>query len=131
MGKDIDKLILVDGIKYSEEHLWAKKTGDMIQIGVTDYAQDQIGRINSIKLPKVGRHVNKGDKFADITTLHDISKLYMPLSGKVVAANETLKMNPLIINKDPYEKGWLVVIKPNKQKEFDGLLDKNAYIEML
>jgi len=131
MAKEISELTLQDDVRYAEDHEWAKKEGDTIKIGISDYAQDQLGDIVFVELPEVDSDLKKGDEFGTVESTKAVSELYMPLSGKVVAVNEALPDDPEQVNKDPYGGGWMIEIEPSDPAEFDAMMDKDAYLEML
>lgn len=131
MAKEINDLILKDGYKYAEDHEWAQKTGETIKIGITDYAQDQLGDIVFVELPEVDAEFGKGDEFGTLESTKAVSELYMPMGGRVVAINETLSDDPERVNKSPYDDGWMIEIAPTDPAEFDALMDKDAYLDML
>ncbi len=129
--KDISEIILKDGIRYAEDHEWAGKTGNTVKIGITDYAQDQLGEIVFVELPEVDSEFAKGDEFGTVESTKSVSSLYMPVGGKVVAINEKLADAPELVNQDSYGDGWLIEIEPGDLSELDALMDKDAYLEML
>ena len=103
MSKEISELILIDGIKYTDNHEWTKKEGSNVKIGITDYAQDQLGGIVFVELPEVDSEFEKGDEFGTLESTKAVSELYMPVSGKIVAINEALEDDPELVNKETYE----------------------------
>jgi len=129
--KEISELILPEDIRYTEDHEWARQEGDTVRVGISDYAQDQLGDIVFVELPAVGDSFNKGDEFGTVESVKTVSELYMPLSGEVVAINEELADHPEYVNTDPYGKGWMIEIKPSALDEWDSLLDKDAYLKGL
>ncbi|MFP4350026.1 MAG: glycine cleavage system protein GcvH [Thermodesulfobacteriota bacterium] len=131
MAKEISELTLQDDVRYTEDHEWAKKEGGTVKIGISDYAQDQLGDIVFVELPEVDGELEKGDEFGTVESTKAVSELYMPLGGKVVAVNEALADDPEQVNKDPYGGGWMVEIEPSDPAEFDAMMDKDAYLEML
>ncbi len=123
---------LPDNLSYTKEHEWAKIEGDVATIGITDYAQEQLGDIVYLELPEVNDEVAAGDTFGTVEAVKAVSDLYAPLTGTVVAVNEDLEDNPEVVNEDPYEKGWLLKIKISDMQEIDNLLnasDYNSFIE--
>ncbi len=131
MAKEISELTLQDDVRYTEDHEWARKEGGAVKIGISDYAQDQLGDIVFVELPEVDSELEKGDEFGTVESTKAVSELYMPLGGKVVAVNEALADDPEQVNKDPYSGGWMVEIEPSDPAEFDAMMDKDAYLEML
>ena len=131
MAKEISDIILVDGLKYAEEHEWVKKEGDTVKIGVTDYAQDQLGEIVFVELPEVDSEFGKGDEFGTLESTKAVSELYMPIGGKIVAINEALEDESELVTKDTYGDGWMIEVAPSDPAELDALMDKDAYLELL
>lgn len=131
MSKEISELILIDGIKYAKDHEWAKKQGDKIVIGISDYAQDQLGEVVFVEVPEIDSEFEKGDEFGTVESTKAVSEIYMPVGGRVVAINEALEDDPELVNKSPYEDGWIIKIEPKDIGELDKLMDKAAYLKML
>jgi glycine cleavage system H protein len=131
MSANNDEVKLIDGVKYSEEHEWAKQEGGTIKIGITDYAQGKLGDIVFVELPEVGSEFDKGNEFGTLESTKAVSELYMPISGKIVAINEALEDEPELVNQDPYGGGWMIEVAPANTEEFDTLMDKGAYLAML
>ncbi|WP_028579513.1 glycine cleavage system protein GcvH [Desulfogranum japonicum] len=128
--KEIDELQLPEDLGYTDEHEWAKVTGDTIRIGVTDYAQDQLGDIVFVELPAVGDSFEKGDECGTLESVKAVSELYLPMSGEVVAVNTDLEDSPELLNQDPYTN-WILEIKPANSDEYQELLSASAYLELL
>jgi len=128
--KEIDELLLPEDLGYTDDHEWAQKTGETFRVGVSDYAQDQLGDIVFVELPEVGDSFAKGDECGTLESVKAVSELYTPMSGEVVAVNEALTDNPELINEDPYG-AWILEIKPSAPAEFDTLHKAAAYLEML
>ena len=131
MTKEISEIILVDGLKYTEDHDWAKKEGGRIRIGITDYAQDQLGDIVFVEMPEAGSEFSKGDEFGTLESTKAVVELYMPVSGKVAEINYALEDEPELVNSDPYEDGWILKVEPGDPSELDTLMEKDAYFELL
>lgn len=128
--KELEELDLPDDLGYTEDHEWAKVTGETVRIGVTDYAQDQLGDIVFVEMPSVGDSFEQGDEFGTLESVKAVSELYIPMSGEVVAINEDLEEGPELINEDPYNN-WIIEIKPEDSDEFEQLLNANSYMEKL
>ncbi|MGD9948398.1 MAG: glycine cleavage system protein GcvH [Desulfobulbus sp.] len=128
--KELDELQLPSDFGYTDDHEWARITGESVRIGVSDYAQDQLGDIVFVELPAVGDSFAKGDEFGTLESVKAVSELYMPMSGEVVAINSALTDSPELINQDPYE-AWIIEIKPSDPSEFEALHKAAAYLEML
>jgi len=129
--KELNELILPEDVRYTDEHEWARQEGDRVRVGITDYAQDQLGDIVYVELPEIGSTFNKGDEFGTVESVKTVSEIYMPVSGEVIAINEELTDHPEYVNTDPYSKGWMIDVKPSDIGEMDTLLDKNAYLKLL
>ncbi len=115
-------------LKYSKTDEWVRVEGDQATIGITDYAQDQLGDIVYIELPwDSGTSVSHETKFGDIESVKATSELISPISGEVVKVNEDLKDRPELINDNPYEEGWMLVVKVTKPAELDGLMSADEY----
>lgn len=128
--KELNELHLPDDIRYTDEHEWARITGDTARIGVSDYAQDQLGDIVFVELPAVGDTLAKGEVFGTLESVKAVSELYLPLSGEVVAVNTALTDAPELINQDPYA-AWIVEVRPTDAGEYDQLLTAAAYLDLL
>ena len=129
--KAINELNLPEDVKYTDDHEWAKASGDVIRIGISDYAQDQLGDIVFVELPDVGSTFDKGEEFGTVESVKAVSELYMPISGEITAINETLADEPELVNSDPYNGGWMIDIKAGDSAELDALKSKADYLEML
>ena len=128
--KELNELHLPDDIRYTDEHEWARISGDTARIGVSDYAQDQLGDIVFVELPAVGDTIAKGEVFGTLESVKAVSELYLPLSGEVVAVNTALADAPELINQDPYA-AWIIEVRPTDAGEYDQLLTAAAYLDLL
>ena len=117
-------------VKYAKTHEWLKKEGDFVLIGLTDYAQDQLGDIVFVELPEIGATFAKGDQFGTLESVKAVSEIYLPISGEIVAVNDALSDSPELINQDPYSN-WIVEIKPSNVAELEQLLSVDAYRQLL
>ncbi|MGD8337625.1 MAG: glycine cleavage system protein GcvH [Desulfobacterales bacterium] len=131
MSKEISELVLPDDVRYTHDHEWAKQEDGNVKVGITDYAQDQLGDIVFVELPEIGQSFDKGEEFGTLESVKAVSELYMPISGEIVAINEALADEPELVNKEPYQEGWMVAIRPGDASEFESLKNKGAYLEML
>jgi glycine cleavage system H protein len=113
-------------LKYTKDHEWARP-GKSVVVGITDYAQESLGDVVYVELPKVGANVTQGHSFGVIESTKAVSELYAPLSGKVAKVNDELTNAPQTVNQDPYGQGWLIEIEPSDPKQLDGLMDSAAY----
>jgi glycine cleavage system H protein len=129
--KEINELNLPDDVRYTDDHEWTKAEGESVKIGITDYAQDQLGEIIFVEVPEVGDTLDKGANFGSLESVKAVSDMVMPVSGEVLAVNTALEDAPELLNQDPYSGGWILEIKPGDPSELDQLMDKNAYLEML
>ncbi len=116
-------------LKYSEDHEWIRKEGDVLVVGITDYAQGELGDVVYLDFPAVGDTFNQKDPFGSIEAVKAAADLYMPLTGKIVEVNDALPDTPETINKDPYGEGWMIKIKIESTEEYDSLMDATAYQE--
>ncbi len=129
--KAISELNLPENVRYTDDHEWAKKNGDVVRMGISDYAQDQLGDIVFVELPEVGSSFDKGEEFGTVESVKAVSELYMPIGGEVTAINEALADAPELVNSDPYDGGWMMEIKASDPAELDALKSKADYLEML
>ena len=114
-------------VKYTKEHEWIRQEGDVAYVGITDYAQEQLGDIVFVDIQKVGETLAADEVFGTIEVVKTISDLFLPVAGEVLEQNEALEEQPELVNKDPYGEGWLIKIKPAADADFDSLLDAEAY----
>ncbi|WP_042222636.1 glycine cleavage system protein GcvH [Oceanobacillus manasiensis] len=112
---------------YSKEHEWVKKEDDKLRIGITDFAQDELGDIVFVELPEVGDELELNEPFGSVESVKTVSELYAPVSGKVVEVNADLEDSPEFVNESPYEKAWMVVVEPSDEAQLDELLNAEAY----
>ncbi len=120
-----------EGLRYTKDHEWAKKDGDLVVVGITHYAQDQLGDVVFVELPPVGRTLEAGQSFGVIEAVKTVSDLYAPLAGEIVEVNPALGEQPALVNQAPYEGGWMVKIRPSNAADLDHLLDASAYQALL
>ncbi len=114
-------------LKYTEEHEWVRLDGDAGVIGISDYAQEQLGDIVFVELPEVGKVVTQGDEAAVIESVKAASELYAPVAGEVIEVNAALSDDPSLVNSDATGEGWFVKIKLSDRSQLDGLMDEAAY----
>lgn len=129
--KEISALNLPEDCRYTKDHEWSKAEGETVKIGISDYAQDQLGDIVFVELPEVGDSFDEGEEFGTLESVKAVSELYMSIGGEITAINEALEDAPELVNSDPYGEGWMIEVKPSNAAELDGLMDKNAYLELL
>jgi glycine cleavage system H protein len=118
-------------LKYTKEHEWARIEGNRVVVGVTSHAQEALGDVVYVELPKVGTTLTAGKGFGVIESTKAVSDLFAPITGKVVKVNDALKDSPQTINSDPYGAGWIVEVEPSDPKELAGLMDASAYGNLL
>ena len=116
-----------ENIKYTSEHEWIRIEGEEAYVGITDYAQDQLGDIVFVDIPTEGETLAKGEVFGTIEVVKTVSDLFLPIGGEVLEINPELEEHPELVNQDPYGKGWLIRIKPTNLDEMNELLDAAAY----
>jgi glycine cleavage system H protein len=114
-------------LKYTQEHEWAKREGERIRVGITAFAQDQLGDVVFVELPKVGAKVAQRQSFGVVESVKAVSDLFAPVSGEVVEVNAALAKSPETVNQDPYGQGWMIVVKPSNAAEWDQLLTAAQY----
>lgn len=118
-------------LKYSKEHEWISVDGENVTIGITDYAQGELGDVVYVELPGIGDHFDNNDTFGTIEAVKAVSDLFCPVGGEVIEINEDLEDAPETVNKDPYNKGWMIKLKIDNVSELNDLLDAKAYKELI
>jgi glycine cleavage system H protein len=129
--KELSELKFPDDVRYAESHEWAKSEGDTVKVGISDYAQDQLGDIVFVELPENGDSLEKGEEFGTVESVKAVSELYMPVGGEIVAVNSGLEDAPERVNNTPYTDGWMIEVKPDNPSELDHLMTGDAYLEKL
>jgi glycine cleavage system H protein len=119
-----------EDLKYTAEHEWLRVDGDTAVVGVTDYAQDQLGDIVYIGLPAVGDTIEPGSSIGELESTKSVSDLFAPVAGVITERNDALEQNPEIVNSDPYGEGWLIKVRMSDPSLTDGLLDAAGYAEL-
>jgi glycine cleavage system H protein len=121
-----------DGLLYTEEHEWILQMEDdsVVRIGITDYAQDQLGDVVYVELPEVGKVVNKDDVLVEVESTKSVGEVYAPFAGKITGLNEAISESPELVNQSPYEDGWLVMMSVEGEIPTDDLLDATQYREL-
>ncbi|OMP67832.1 glycine cleavage system protein GcvH [Domibacillus epiphyticus] len=117
-------------LRFSEEHEWVKQEDGKVRIGITDFAQSELGDIVFVELPSVGDEVTANEPFGSVESVKTVSELYAPISGKVVEINEDLDDSPEFVNESPYEKAWMIVVEPSDASQIDDLMTAEQYEEM-
>jgi glycine cleavage system H protein len=118
-------------LRYSEEHEWVKTEGNKVRIGITEFAQSELGDIVFVELPEVGDELTANEPFGSVESVKTVSELYAPVSGKVVEVNEELNDSPEFVNDSPYEKAWMVIVELADASEVDKLMSAEQYEEMI
>lgn len=113
--------------RYTKEHEWVRDDGDVVRVGITDFAQDQLGDVVYVDLPAAGSEVDKDQPFGEVESTKSVSDLYAPISGVIRERNEDLEDRPELVNEQPYGQGWMVTIEPRDRSELDSLMDADAY----
>ncbi|AFM24174.1 glycine cleavage system H protein [Desulfomonile tiedjei DSM 6799] len=129
--KALEEVNLPDNLRYAETHEWVRLDGDIAFVGVSDYAQDSMGDITFVEFPQVGDTLQKGEQFGSLESTKAVSELFMPVSGEILAINESLAESPGLVNSDPYGEGWIVQVKPSHIEDMESLAGADAYREML
>ena len=122
-------MLVPEDLFYTKDHEWARIEGDIAVVGITDFAQGELGDIVFLDVPTVGEMLAAGDKFGDIEAVKTVAEAYMPVSGEVVEFNEALESAPELVNASPYDEGWIIRIKFSDPSEFDTLLKAEEYKE--
>ncbi|NLP52342.1 glycine cleavage system protein GcvH [Bacillus sp. RO1] len=117
-------------LRYSEEHEWVKVEGEKVRVGITHFAQSELGDIVFVELPEVGDEISADEPFGSVESVKTVSELYAPISGKVVEVNEDLNDSPEFVNESPYEKAWMIVVEPADAGEVEKLMTAEQYEEM-
>lgn len=118
-------------VKYTSEHEWIRVEGEEAYVGITDYAQDQLGDIVFVDVTAEGETLEQDEVFGTIEVVKTVSDLFLPVGGEVLEINPALEENPELVNKDPYGEGWLIRIRPTDLSQLDGLMDAEAYKQII
>ncbi len=122
---------LPSDLRYTKEHEWARVEGDLVRIGITAYAVEQLGDVTLVDLPEVGSDLQAGERFGEVESVKAVSELFAPVSGEVVERNEALDDSPELLNESPYDEGWMLLIRPSDDAELGRLMDPAHYEEYL
>lgn len=120
-------MALPENLKYTKDHEWIRIDGTTGVIGITDYAQGELGDIVFVEVPPVGRKVEAGQVFGTVEAVKAVSDLYSPISGEIIEVNKEIQDSPELVNKEPYERGWMIKVKIENEAELASLLDVDAY----
>ncbi|MDR1856016.1 MAG: glycine cleavage system protein GcvH [Desulfovibrio sp.] len=129
--KDVSELILPDGCGFHEEHTWARVDGEDVLVGISDYAQDQLGEVVFVELPETERVFAAGESFGTVESIKAVNELHMPVTGQVAAINGDLEDTPSLVNANCYERGWMLRVRPENPADVDALMQADAYREFL
>ncbi|MCK4837035.1 MAG: glycine cleavage system protein GcvH [Candidatus Aminicenantes bacterium] len=121
----------LEGFKFTKDHEWVKSEADITTIGITDYAQKELGDIVYVELPSPGDKIKKGEACSNIESVKAVNDIYTPVTGEITEVNEALEDTPELINQDPYGSGWIFKIKLESHEELDDLMDQEAYNQYL
>lgn len=122
---------LPNELRYSKEHEWVKVEGEKVRIGITDFAQSELGDIVFVELPEVGDEISLDQPFGSVESVKTVSELYAPVSGKVVEINEELNDSPEFVNESPYEKAWMITVELSDKSEVEKLMTAEQYEDMI
>jgi len=120
---------MADSLKFTDDHLWVRVEGKRAQVGLSEYAQDELGEVIAVELPDVGDTLEKGESFGEVESVKTVSELVAPVSGTISAVNAELEDHPSLVNEDPYHEGWLVEIELSDRDEVEDLMDPDEYEE--
>jgi glycine cleavage system H protein len=126
-AKKLERMNIPAELKYTKDHEWVKIDGNIATVGITDFAQSELGDIVYVEIETEGEELNSEEVFGSVEAVKTVSDLFMPLSGKIIEFNTELESDPEAVNKDPYGKGWMIKIEVSNTAEFDNLLDAAAY----
>jgi glycine cleavage system H protein len=129
--KTISIMKILDDLRYTKDHEWLRVEDDHAVIGITDFAQGELGDIVFIEVETEGENLDKEETFGTIEAVKTVSDMFMPISGEIIAFNEKLESEPELVNKDPYGEGWIIKVKMNDPAEVDDLLTADQYKELL
>ncbi|GAB4287790.1 MAG: glycine cleavage system protein GcvH [Deferrisomatales bacterium] len=129
--KAIEELVVPEDLRYSKDHEWARLEENRIRVGITDFAQSELGDVVFVELPEVGERFDRGDVFGSVESVKAVSELFLPVGGEIVEVNTALEDAPELINESPYDAGWIVLVRPDDPKELDDLLDREGYMDMV
>ncbi len=116
-----------DSVRYMKSHEWAKRVGENVITGVSDYAQESLGDVVFVELPEIGAKFSKGDAFGVVESVKAASDVFIPMSGEIIEVNKQLDDNPSLVNESPFGEGWLIKFRPSDPAEYDALMDAVGY----
>ena len=118
-------------LRYSNDHEWVRVEGNRVRLGITDFAQDNLGDVVYVQIPEVGAVVAANDSFSEVESTKSVSDIYAPLAGTIVEVNPALESEPELINRDPYGEGWLCIIELADVASVDSLMDADGYLNLI
>jgi glycine cleavage system H protein len=119
-----------DELRYTQQHEWARPEGNLVRVGITDFAQDALGDVVYVDIPEVGAEVRAGEAFGEVESTKSVSDVYSPVTGSVVGRNDAIMDSPEAVNDDPYGEGWMILVEASDPSELDALMDAVAYRAM-
>lgn len=122
---------LPNELRYTKEHEWVKIEGENVKIGITDFAQSELGDVVFVELPEEGEEIEVNSPFGSVESVKTVSELYAPVSGTIIEVNEALEDSPEFVNEDPYDKAWMIILKPADKNQLDQLLSAEEYQAIL
>jgi len=128
--KEIDDLTIPD-LRFAQDHEWAKLEDGRVRVGISDYAQDQLGDVVYVELPQVSENFEQGAVFGVVESVKAVSELYMPIGGRILVVNEKLEKAPELVNTDPYGDGWMIVVEPADLGQLEALMNSAQYLAAL
>ena len=130
--KEIHELSFPENLRYADDHEWAQQVdGEMVRVGISDYAQAQLGDIVFVEVPELGATFVKGQECGTLESVKAVAEIYAPMGGEVTAVNGSLEESPGLVNQAPYAEGWIFEVRPNNRSDWDELMTRDAYLEML
>ncbi len=121
----------LEDLKYTNDHEWVRLKGDIAYVGITNFAQGELGDIVYVEIETLNQKIEQGDVFGTVEAVKTVSDLFMPISGEIIEINQKLESEPELVNNDPYREGWMVKIKYDDVSQFDQLLDLNSYEKLI
>lgn len=129
--RNIYKMNIPENLKYTKDHEWVSVEGDVATVGITDFAQGELGDIVYVEIETEGETLDKEEVFGSVEAVKTVSDLFMPLSGEIIAFNESLEASPETVNGDPFNEGWMIKIRLTNPEEVEGLMDAASYTELI
>jgi glycine cleavage system H protein len=130
-SKNIITMTIPENLKYTKDHEWIRSEGETAVIGITDFAQGELGDVVFVEIETLGEHLEKEQTFGTIEAVKTVSDLFMPVSGKVIEVNEAINTSPELVNKDPYGEGWLIKVEMDSADQLDSLYDAKGYEKLV